>query len=139
MKSWISYLKDALRRKLPEDPISKKGEISSLKTNLKNLKPFFFKHWRKGLLGAFLVLFTSLIGFPIPLITRFLIDDVILGKQMALLVGTVLILVGMKLLGKFAGAFQQFFFNRFEQVVILDIQHHLLDHTLRSPKSFFDS
>ena len=55
------------------------------RANLKNLQPFVARHWRKGVLGAFLILFNSLLGFPQPLINRFLIDDVILGRQLNLL------------------------------------------------------
>ena len=139
MKSWVSYLKNALKRKLPEDPISKEKEHSNIKKNLKNLKPYILKYWRKGLLGALLVLFTSLLGFPIPLITRFLIDHVILEKKLAFLVGTVLLMVAIKMVAKLTGSFQHFYFTRFEQVVILNIQKDLINRTLRLPKTFFDS
>jgi ABC-type bacteriocin/lantibiotic exporter with double-glycine peptidase domain len=139
MISWLYYLKHALSRNLPQDPILKNGKYSSTKKNLRNLKPFVFRHWKKGLVGALLVIFTAILSFPAPMITRFLIDNVIINKQMGLLVGTILLLGGIKLAEKFSGSFQQFYFKRFEQEVILDIQHHLLDHTLKSPKSFFDS
>ncbi len=139
MISWISYLKDALARKPQADPLSQKKEKSGVKERLKNLVPFVKRHWRKGLLGAILILFTSLLGFPVPLITRYLVDKVILDKQLVLLAGAVLLLAGLRLAGMLAGALQKFYFTRFEQEVLLDIQHHLLDRTLRFPKSFFDS
>ena len=34
--------------------------------------------------------------------------------------------------------FQEFYFARLEQNVLLDIQHDLFEHSLRLPKSFFD-
>jgi len=110
-----------------------------LRANLKNLLPFAKRHWRKGALGALLILLTSLLAFPGPLITRFLIDKVILGKQLSLLLGVILLLAGIKAAGILFGIFQQYFFTRFEQEVLLEIQQTLFDRTLRLPKSFFDA
>jgi ABC-type multidrug transport system fused ATPase/permease subunit len=62
-----------------------------------------------------------------------------LGRQLALLAGTILLLVVITLAEKLLNVFQQFYFTRFEQEVILDIQQSLLDHVLRLPKSFFDA
>lgn len=80
MKSWFAYLKGALARRLPDDKIAAGQKNGRLRANLKNLLPFAKRHWRKGALGALLILLTSLLAFPAPLITRFLIDKVILGK-----------------------------------------------------------
>ncbi len=139
MNSWFTYLKQGLSRKLPKDRVSGQELSSGVRANLKNLRPFVSRHWRKGLLGSFLILFTSLLAFPQPLITRYLIDNVILSRQLALLAGAVLLLAGIALAEKLMSLLQQFYFTRFEQGVILDIQQSLLDHTLRFPKSFFDS
>lgn len=138
MDTWFSYLKRGLSRKLPEDRIAGREGYTDTKANLHNLRPFVARHWRKGGLGALLILFNSLLGLPQPLITRYLIDDVILGRQLGLLAGAILLLVGVKVLGMLTGLLQQFYFARFEQEVILDIQHDLLDRTLRFPMSFFD-
>jgi ABC-type bacteriocin/lantibiotic exporter with double-glycine peptidase domain len=139
MNSWLTYLKQGLSRKLPKDRIAGQEGYSGTKTCLKNLRPFVRRHWRKGLLGALLIVFTSLLGFPQPLITRYLIDNVILGRQLALLAGAILLLAGIALAEKLMNLLQQFYFTCFEQGVILDIQQSLLDHALRFPKSFFDS
>jgi subfamily B ATP-binding cassette protein MsbA len=136
--SWFTYLKRGLSRKLPKDRIAGQEGYSGIKTNLKNLRPFLSRHWRKGLLGAGLIILTSLLGFPQPLIMRYVVDDVILSRQLELLVGAILVLVGILLAEKLTSTLQEFYFTRFEQQVTLDIQHNLLDHTLRFPKSFFD-
>ena len=138
MDSWFTYLKRGLSRKLPKDRIAGQEGYSGIKTNLKNLRPFLSRHWRKGLLGAGLIILTSLLGFPQPLIMRYVVDDVILSRQLELLVGAILVLVGILLAEKLTSILQEFYFTRFEQQVTLDIQHNLLDHTLRFPKSFFD-
>jgi ABC-type multidrug transport system fused ATPase/permease subunit len=136
--SWFFYLKRGLSRKLPKDRITGQDGYSGLKTNLKNLRPFVTRHWRKGLLGAGLITLTSLLGFPQPLIMRYVVDEVILSRQLGLLTGAILLLAGILLVEKLTSVLQKFYFTRFEQRVTLDIQHDLLDHTLRSPKSFFD-
>jgi ABC-type multidrug transport system fused ATPase/permease subunit len=117
--------------------------VKSLKgnwrSNLRNLQPFILRHWRKGVLGALLILFVTLLAFPQPLIYRFLIDKVILAKNLNLLLWVILLMIGVKVLEKGMGVLQQFYFTRFEQEILLDIQKDLFEHTLRLPKSFFDS
>jgi len=138
-KSWFSYLKQGLSRKMPEDRIAGERGYSSLKANLKNLKLFLSRHWRKGLLGVILIILASLLAFPQPLILRYLVDSVILAKKLNLLLGVVLLMISIKLAEMLMSSLEQFYFARFEQVLTLDIQHDLLDRTLRYPKSFFDS
>jgi ABC-type multidrug transport system fused ATPase/permease subunit len=138
MDSWLAYLKQGLSRTLPDDRIAGRGSYAGAKANLQNLRPFLARHWRKGILGALLILFNSLLGFPQPLITRYIVDDVILGRQLGLLVGAVLLLGAIMVLGKLTNLLQQFYFARFEQGVLLDIQSSLLERALRFPKSFFD-
>jgi ABC-type bacteriocin/lantibiotic exporter with double-glycine peptidase domain len=131
MNSWFAYLKKGLSRKIPKDRIASKDGHSDIRTNLKNLRPFVSRYWRKGLLGGLLILLTSLLGFPQPLINRYLIDKVILGRQLALLAGAILLLIGITLAEKLTSLLQEFYFARFEQEVIRDIQHGLLDRALR--------
>lgn len=89
-------------------------------------------------MGTLLILFSSLLGFPQPLINRFLIDEVILGKQLDLLLVVVALIGGLAVISMLIGLLQRWYFTRFEQEVILDMQQDLLDRTLRFPKSFFD-
>jgi ABC-type multidrug transport system fused ATPase/permease subunit len=96
------------------------------------------RHWRKGLLGVIIVILSSLLVFPQPLITRYLIDDVILARQLDKLWLALLLLGGVKGLSMGFGTIQGFYFTRFEQAVILDVQSDLLERLLHFPKSFFD-
>ena len=123
---------------MPNDRIAGQEGYSGIKANLKNLHPFLSRHWRKGVLGAGLIIFTSLFAFPQPLIMRYIVDDVILGRQLGLLAGAILLLIGISLAEKLTGLLEEFYFARFEQGVTLDIQHDLMDRALRFPKSFFD-
>jgi len=138
METWFDILKQGLSRRPPEDRLAGKKGRGNVQANLRNLKPFVARHWRKGLLGALLILFGSLLSLPAPLITRYLIDDVILGGQLQLLVPGVLLFGAIKGLGMLADLLQRFYFTRFEQQILLDIQQDLLGRTLRFPKSFFD-
>ena len=123
---------------MPPDKIAGKAGYSGYKANLRNLKPFFVRHMRKGIIGAVFVLLSTLVTFPPPLITRYITDDVILGKNLTLLAGAVILLIAVKLADKLFNVMQDYYFTRFEQEILLDIQQDLLDHTLKLPKSFFD-
>jgi ABC-type bacteriocin/lantibiotic exporter with double-glycine peptidase domain len=138
-KSWLNYLRQGLSRKLPSDRIAGKKGYSGIKSNLQNLRPFVQRHWRKGLLGVLLIILTSLLSFPQPLITRYLVDDVILARQLKLLAVAIILLVGIALAEKLIGSLEQFYFARFEQRVTLDIQQELIQRVLHFPMKFFDA
>ena len=136
--SWFKYLKSGLSRELPEDRIGGQASRGSLKTSLKNLHPFIGRHYRKGAVGVLFIMVSSFLGIPQPLIMRYLVDDVILSRQLGLLAIAILLLAGILLAEKLTGLLQQFYFARFEQEVTLDIQQDLFSHVLRFPKAFFD-
>ncbi len=138
MDSWIDYLKHGISRKLPEDKLKGQAGRQGLRSRLSNLLPYFSRHWRKGVLGAILVIISALLTFPQPLLTRYLVDNVILAKQLDLLLGVIVLMGLVKVAGMAASAFQQFYFARFEKMVILNIQSDLFERTLHFPKTFFD-
>jgi ABC-type multidrug transport system fused ATPase/permease subunit len=105
---------------------------------LENLHPFVRRHMRQGLLGAALVLFSSLLALPIPMLTRYLIDHVIIDRQLGLLAGVVTLMAVIKGSSLLAEQLQRYYFTHFEQDVMLEMQGELLDRTLHFPKSFFD-
>jgi subfamily B ATP-binding cassette protein MsbA len=138
MFSWIDTLRRGLSHKQTSDRVANQEGETSSSANLWNLRPFLIRHWRKGLVGVVLVIFSSLLAFPVPLITRYLIDDVILAHQLNKLWWALILLAGVKGISLGLGAIQQFYFTRFEQTVILDIQSNLFAHLLHFPKAFFD-
>ena len=77
-------------------------------------------------------------AFPMPLVSRFVIDDVILGRQLSLLPWVLLLMAAIALFSRAMGLFQNWFFLRYSQEVTLDIQKQVLDHSFSLPKSFFD-
>jgi ABC-type multidrug transport system fused ATPase/permease subunit len=138
MNGWFAYLKQGLSRELPTDRIASPEAYSSLRAGLKNVWPFLACHWRHGMLAACLIVLTTLLSFPQPLIMRYLVDDVILDQKLARLGGAVILLIGIFAVEMTAKLFQQFYCTRFEQEVMVDIQHGLFDRVLHFPKSFFD-
>ena len=86
MNSWFAYLRQGLSRTPLEDRLAGPQGRAGARANLQNLKPFLARHWRKGVLGALLILLGSLLTFSQPLITRYLIDDVLLAQRLDLLV-----------------------------------------------------
>lgn len=141
MNSWYEAFRRGLRRTLPDDRLAE-GAVGGLKRgwwrDLENLHPFVRRHLRQGWLGAGLILLTTLLAFPYPLFYRYLVDEVILMRQLGLLAGVVLLMAGFKIAEILATQLQRFYFTRFEQDVMLDLQGELLERTLRFPKSFFD-
>jgi ATP-binding cassette, subfamily B, bacterial MsbA len=139
MKSnWFSYLQQGLARQPATDQSPVQVKASKPMDALNTLVPFMRSHWRIGMVGALLILFTSLLAFPQPFIYRFLVDDVILDRQLNLLPWAVFLYVGIKILAMGTELLQDFYLHNFEQSVILDIQKALMDHLLRLPKAFFD-
>jgi ATP-binding cassette, subfamily B, bacterial MsbA len=138
MQDWLIYLKHGLARTLPADRVTGQPGYADTRTNLNNLRPFIVRHWRKGVLGALLILVNALLSFPDPLIFRYIVDDVILARQLDWLAVAVLILLAVQAFDVLSGMLQQFYFARFEQDILLDLQRDLLDRTLHFSKSFFD-
>jgi ABC-type bacteriocin/lantibiotic exporter with double-glycine peptidase domain len=120
--AWYTAFKRGLSHQVPEDPLSPQAAGQAGRSSfqgLENLLPFVHRRWRAGLLGTGLVLLTALLGFPFPLLTRYLVDEVILERRLALLAGAVLLMAGFKGAELLAGQLQRFYFTRFEQDIIL--------------------
>ncbi|MCK6557280.1 ABC transporter ATP-binding protein/permease [Candidatus Binatia bacterium] len=136
--TWLTYLRQGLGRVPTVDPLARRAGRAGAVANLRNLRPFAVRYWKHAAVGSVAVLVASLLGLVPPLVTRYVVDDVILDRRLGLLAGAAAVLIGAKLLEKLAAAVDQFSFARFEQAVLVDIQRALLDRVLRFPKSFFD-
>ena len=138
MKTWMDDLRSGLARKAQADRIAGGKTDAGIGANLRRHYPFFRRHWQKGALGSGLILLNVLLAFPMPLFSRFAIDDVILGRDLPLLPWVLLLMVALALCVRCIGLFQNYFFLRYSQEVSLDIQKQVLDHSFSLPKSFFD-
>ena len=138
LRDWLQYLKRGLSCGAPRDSLAGERGYQGLLSCLRQLWPFISGHWKKMAIGAVLFLAASLISFPQPLIMRYLIDHVILGRHIHLLAGTALFLVAIYAAARLLGLVQPFYFQRLEQAITIDIQKDLYDRVLRLPMSFFD-
>ncbi len=100
--------------------------------------PFLVKFRKPFLFGLALVFLTAAVSLPLPLVGRFLIDDVIMKSRLPLLVWTVLAMICLAVAGRLLDLYQQYYFDRFNREVVLDIQSGLLDRVFHYSKTFFD-
>jgi len=138
MKNIWAYLKKSLTVKLPEDQISPDRKYARLRDSLKYVYPSVMKNWKMGSLSYGLLIISSFLSYPLPLINRYLIDNVILNKHIKMLIPVIILLVGITVLSFLLGQVQSFFAARFNQKVTLDIQQKLINKILSLPKTFFD-
>ena len=136
-KTFLSFFFQGLKRKPKVDRLH--GSIEKpINPDLKLLLPYFKKYWKKMLLGFVAVLIFTLLGLLLPLVNKELIDKVIIDKQHYLLIPVAGVFVLISLLALMTGAFQNFYFTKIEQMVLIDIQKDVFDRTIRLPKTFFD-
>jgi ABC-type bacteriocin/lantibiotic exporter with double-glycine peptidase domain len=138
LKTWFTYIKQGLARKLPDERLGGHSRKRGFSADIQNIYPYLKKHWRKGMLGIILVVITALLALPPPLITRYLIDDVILARQLEPLLGALILLIGILVIEKTLRFLETFYFARFEQRITLEIQNDLISRVLRWPKAVFD-
>jgi ABC-type bacteriocin/lantibiotic exporter with double-glycine peptidase domain len=100
--------------------------------------PILRRHGRIAIAGGGFVLLATLAGFASPLITRFFVDEVILGRQPDLLAIAVVLLAACLAAEKLLRLAEDFCFARFEQKVLREIQEDLVARSLAMPKAFFD-
>jgi ABC-type multidrug transport system fused ATPase/permease subunit len=135
---WLEYLSNGLRRTIPEDRLARSQISGDLRKRLRNLQPYLKSHWSGLTIGGVIVIAATLISLPQPLVYAYLIDNVILAGRLDRLWWVILILGGIKIAAISSNALQEFYFARFEQEMILEIQGDLVGRALHFPKAFFD-
>lgn len=138
MMSYFAYLKNSLTLKLPEDQISPERQYSKLRDSLGHIYPSALKNWKMGAVTYGLLIMSSLLTYPQPMINRYLIDDVILNKHVKMLAPVLLLLLGIAAASALVNQFQSFYAARFNQETVLDIQRNLINRVFSLPKTFFD-
>ena len=124
---------------MPEDGISAgKGGYGRLRDNLKYVYPSLLKNWKLGVVGFICILLTSLLAFPMPLVSKYFLDNVLIKRNMSLLVPVLAVYASIIVLNKLLSILQSFSNTRFLQEVTLDIQSRLLNNVFALPKTFFD-
>jgi len=127
------YVKEATKD-IKSKEKSQKFKFSSLK----RFFPYIKEHWKKFAFGSFLMIVVSLLALPTPYIMKYIVDDIIDAKNIKYLHLAVLILLGIQLIKLIFSFFTNYFFNIFNQEIIVRIKKDLFHRILRLPLSFFD-
>lgn len=138
MKTWFQYLKSGLSKQLPEDKYKEDTQYGRIRDNLKYLFPSIKKFWKIGALSIIILLISAVLSYPLPMISKYFIDEVLLKKQIDLLLPVIGIIVVLNLASYLSEQLKQYFSLRFSQEVILDLQEKLINKVLSLPKLFFD-
>ena len=115
-------------------PPKKRGIVYAAK----RLWPFIRSHRKRGIFAALLLLAATLLSLPQPLLTKFIIDDVILAQNQSMLHLVVGVLVLILVAEAGLVFLKRIHFYSFEQEVIYEIQHRLAIRVLDLPKAFFE-
>ncbi len=135
---YFTYLKNSFSLQLPEDQISPERKYANLRDSLRHIYPSILKNWKMGVAAYGLLVITSVLTYPQPMINRYLIDNVVLNKQTKMLIPTLLLLLGIAVVSAAVSQLQTFYSVRFTQDVTLNIQKNLMAKVFSLPKTFFD-
>ena len=138
LKRWLGYFKSSISKELPEDVMKRHEEYPKIGKILKYFSPIFKKYWKLAVLCAALPSLSMLINLPGPMVTRYLVDNVILAKNMSLLLPVLIVLGSLKLLPMILTYVMRFLNLRFERSLTIDLTEMVLEKLTALPKSFFD-
>ncbi|MCK4981952.1 MAG: ABC transporter ATP-binding protein [Victivallaceae bacterium] len=96
------------------------------------------KYWRLGVGAAALTFLAGLMAYPAPLIYRYLIDKVILAKNIELLPFAIIALVSVRLLTQILNISMTYVSSLFSRSAALCLREDLTKRMLSLPQSFFD-
>ncbi len=120
------------------DRIGEAAAAEPFRAALAHFYPYLRRHGRLATAGGIFILLSTLVGFAPPLVTRHLVDEVILGRQPDLLALAVFLLLACLAAEKLLRLIEDFCFACFEQRMLREIQEDLLARCLSLPKAFYD-
>jgi len=138
LTAWLTILKNGLARHSAADRIRGATSASGASAAWRRLYPYFLRHRTHALWGTMSIGLGTMVGFAPPLITRHLVDQVILPGRLESVLMVVGLLAACLAAEKILRLAEEFCFARFEQGGLLDIQEELVSRTLRLPQAFFD-
>jgi ABC-type bacteriocin/lantibiotic exporter with double-glycine peptidase domain len=138
LAAWLTVLKSGLACRSAADRIRTGAPNAEVLAAWRRLYPYFLRHRTHMRLGAMFIALGTLVGLGPPLITRYLVDQVILANRLEPVLMVVGLLAACLAAEKIMRLAEEFCFSRFEQGGLLDIQEDLISRTLRLPKAFFD-
>jgi subfamily B ATP-binding cassette protein MsbA len=107
-------------------------------SELRHLAPFFKEHRRKVLFVILLTITVSLLAMPGPILVKYIVDEVVIAKNMEMLnliVGLLLALALAKLLFSFL---MRYLSTVTSQEVVISLRQNLFSRILHFPLSFFN-
>ncbi|MGB9721989.1 MAG: ABC transporter ATP-binding protein, partial [bacterium] len=108
-------------------------DYKSIVKFLKFLKPY----WRKGLFAFLFMLLSVGLQLPMPFLTRYLIDKIIVLKNFTMLNIIGFVLIGFLLVYAFSAFLQSFLLTTFRGRVLFDIRLKLFEHIQKLALGFF--
>ena len=135
MGFWDAVVKPFRTPKQEEARFSTKETFRLIRKFLPYLKP-----WKRyGLVAGAAMMATVLLQLPIPLITRYVIDNVFPQGNIRLLNWIVIGFTGLIIFRTFSGLLSSYFLTIFRQRVLLDIQSRLFEHVERLGLAFHNN
>jgi len=138
MPPWLSHLMSGLTCRPSEDRLGSGGKPPPMRESLRPAWPHVRAHWRWAAGGTALLAVSQAVGLPLPLVQRFLVDRVILDRELALLAPALAAWITLGGIAWLAGLVEGYAFAQFQQRTTLALQQSLLARTLHFPKAFFD-
>ena len=108
-------------------------DFSTIKRFLRFLKPY----WKKGVIAFSFMLFSVGLQLPMPFLTRYLIDKVIVFKSFQLLNIIGFVLIGVLLIRTASVFIQNYLLTTFRGRVLFDIRLKMFEHIQKVNLSFF--
>lgn len=102
------------------------------------LFPYLKPNTREGLIASLFMIIVSLLSLPTPYLMKYIVDDVILAKNIALLNLIIFLLIGIQIFKLTFSFLTNYLFNIFNQEVLVKIKKDLFSKILRLPLSFFN-
>lgn len=134
----MSLLRSGLARGNVVDRIRGEETPSTARASWRRLYPYFRRHRIHALWGALFIGLSVPAGLAPPMITRYLVDEVILGRRLEAVAPVIILLALCLGAEKILRLAEEFCFARFEQRALLGLQEDLIARILRLPKAFFD-
>lgn len=112
---------------------NKKTTFNTIFRFLRFLKPY----WKKGVIAFFFMLLSVGLQLPMPFLTKYLIDKVLVLKSFRILNIIGLVLVGMLLVRAASAFLERFLLTTFRGRVLFDVRLKLFEHIQKLSLSFF--
>jgi ABC-type bacteriocin/lantibiotic exporter with double-glycine peptidase domain len=138
LAAWMSTLRNGFARRTAVDRIQEETRPWAVRASWRRLYPYIRQHRTLAFWGALFIGFSVPAGLAAPMITRYLVDDVILGRRLETVAPVAILLAFCLAAEKILRLAEEFCFARFEQRALFSLQEGLIARILRLPKAFFD-